>query len=420
MIGKAKMNPKLQQGLIVLFSLSFFFFFCRGLDPPEKPSVIKTESLGNAAQNLNQIIIQDHAVSDITTYHDERAAVKTVTNKRNTAASLSNNNCMGNTGNISENKGQMKQQASRGHRGVGGLPANSYSNWGTDNKEKVCNQEYLDDDDDILAAVADDDYFVMEEEFDMEQIDQLEMGTQNTSSKTDGKATTANMISSENNDLEMFYGDEIFEDDFVEEDLLAEATDSAEIKPLHERICNEGTVRAMQSLKKPRISNSSSFEFGNHARNKSSSNNTDIQIQSDGNSSKPQGYTSDSVKKEAVLLIKNSTFNSSNMFNNTRQCYKPKNAEAKSNVVTNPNIVYSTRPSINHTSGIQIKNKPDNESIPSLVNNDVNTMVVDTNQHYHNVHDMQGTQGKLNIEQTGESFTSLEKRLEFRLAHGKF
>ena len=326
---------------------------------------------------------------------------------------------MGNTGNISENKGQMKQQACRGHRGVGVLPANSY-NWGTDNKEKVCHQEYLDDDDDILAAVADDDYFVMEEDFDMEQIDQLEMGTQNTASKTDRNTTTANMISSENNDLEMFYGDEIFEDDFVEEDLLAEATDSVEIKPLHERICNEGTVRAMHSLRKPRISNSSSFEFSNHARNKSSSNNTDIQIQSDGISSKPQGYTSDSVKTEAVLLIKSSTFNSSSMFSNTGQSYKPKNAEAKSNVVANPNIVNSTRSSVNHTSGIQIKNKPDNESIPSLVNNDVNPMVVDTNKHYHNVHDIQGTQGKLNIEQTEESFTRLEKRLEFRLAHGKF
>ena len=299
---------------------------------------------------------------------------------------------MGSTGNISENKGQMKQQACRGHSGVGALPTNSYSNWGTGKKEKVGNQEYLDDDDDILAAVADDDYFVMEEDFDMEQIDQLEMGTQNTTSKTDRK-TTANIISCDNNDLEMFYDDEIFEDDFVEEDLLAEATDAVEIKPLHERICNEGTLRTMHSLKKPRISSSSSLEFGNHARNKSSSSNTNIQIQSDGNSSKQQGYSSDSVKTEPVLLMNNSTFNSSNMF--TGQCYKPKNSVVKSTVVTNPSNVYSTRPSVSQTSSIQIKIGLDNESIPSLVNNDINPMVVDTNQHYHNVHDIHGTQGNL-------------------------
>lgn len=336
-----------------------------------------------------------------------------MTNKRNTAA------CLSNTGNISEDKGQKKQQACRGRRGVGVLPANSYCNWGTGNKDKVCNQEYLDDDDDILAAVADDDYFVMEEDFDMEQIDQLEMGTQNTNSKTDRKTTTANMLSSDNNDLEMFYGDEIFEDDFVEEDLLAEATDSVEIKPLHERICNEETVRTMHSLKKPRISNSSSLEFGNHARNKSSSSNTNIQIQSDGNSSKPQGYTRtlDSVKTEPVLLMNNSTFNSCNMFINTGKLYKLKNAVAKSTVVTNPNNVHSTRPSVNQTSSIQIKNGPHNESIPSLVKNDINPMVVDTNQHYHNVHDVHGTQGNI---RTVESFSGLRKKLEFRLAHGKF
>ena len=372
----------------VLFSQYFLFFLCRGLDPPEKPDVIKTESLGNEEPNFNQINIQGNAGSDFTTHNDERAPVKTVTNKRNTVASLSDNNCLiNNTGNISENKGQMKQQARKGHRGVDGvLPANSYSNWGTDRKkEKVRNQEFLDeDDDDILAAVADDDYFVMEEDFDMEQIDQLEMGTQNTTSKTGEKTTTSNMINSDDNDLEMFYDDEIFEDDFVEEDLLAEATDSVEIKPLHERICNEGTLRAMNSLKKGKMSNSSSLEFSCHARNTSSSSNTNIQLQSGGNSRKPQGCTSNSVKTEPVLLMDNSTFNSCNIFINTGQCYEPKNAVAKSDILTIPNNLYSTRSSVNQASSIQIKNEPD--------------LVVDTNQHHHhNVHNIHETQG--NIEQ---------------------
>lgn len=366
---KSKNEPQLQQVLHCFLSL-FCFFFYRGLDPPEKPSVIKTESLGNEEPpNVNQIAIQDDVASDITTHNDGKAPVKTVTNKRNTAASLSNNS-LGNTGNISENKEQMKQQACKGRRGVNSvLRANSSSSWGSDGKtEKVCNREFLDDDDDILAAVADDDYFVMEEDFDMEQIDQLEMGTQNTTSKTDEKTTTANMINSDNKDLEMFYDDEIFEDDFVEEDLLAEATDSVEIKPLHERICNEGTMRTMHSLKKAKTSNSSSLEFGSQARNTSSPNNTNIQMQSDVNSRNPKdtGCTSNSTKTEPIVLMNNSTFNSCNVFINTGQCHKPRNEGTKSN--------------------IKIKKEPDNESISGLVNNNVTTMVVDIKQHHHNVH----------------------------------
>lgn len=373
--------------------------FCRGLDPPEKPSVIKTESLGNGVSNFNQIIIQDNAASDVTTtYNDERAAVKPVTNKRNTAASLSTNNRLGNTGTISENKGQMKQQSRKGRRGVdGGLPANSSSNWGTySKKEKGCNQECLDEDDDILAAVADDDYFVMEEDFDMEQIDQLEMGTQNTTSKTDEKPATANMTRSDNNDLEMFYDDEIFDDDFVEEDLLAEATDSVDIRPLHERICYEGTARTMHNLEKGRKSNSTLLEFSSHARNASSSNNTNAQIQSDGNSKKLQGCTSNSVKTEPVLLMNNSTFNSCNIFINTGQWHKPKNEVAKSNV-TNPNNLHSIRPSVHPTSSIQIKNELDNESRPGLVNDDIDPMVKMNQHHQPNMLNMHETQGNIKL-----------------------
>lgn len=368
---KVKMNPNYSK-FCTVFSLFFYFFSYRGLDPPEKPSVIKTASLGNEEPpNVNQIAIQDDVASDITTHNDGKAPVKTVTNKRNTAAGLSNKS-LGNTGNVPENKEQMKQQACKGRRGVNGvLPANSSSSWGSDRKtEKVCDREFLDDDDDILAAVADDDYFVMEEDFDMEQIDQLEMGMQNTTSKTDKQTTTSNMINSDNKDLEMFYDDEIFEDDFVEEDLLAEATDSVEIKPLHERICNEGTMRTMHSLKKARTSNSSSLEFGSRARNTSSPNNTNIKMQSNVNSRNPKdtGCTSNSAKTEPIVLMNNSTFNSCNVFINTGQCYKPRNAGTKSN--------------------IQIKKEPDNESISGLVNNDVTTMVVDIKQHHHNVHNI--------------------------------
>ena len=311
----------------------------------------------------------------------------------------------------------MKQQSCKGRRGVDGvLPANSSSNWGTDSKkEKVNNQGFLDEDDDILAAVADDDYFVMEEDFDMEQIDQLEMGTQNTTSKTDEKTATANMINSDNNDLEMFYDDEIFDDDFVEEDLLAEATDSVEIRPLHERICNKGTGRTMH-----RISNSSSLEFSSHTRNTSSSNNTNIQIQSDGNSQKLQGCTSNRVKTEPVLLMNNSTFNSCNILINTGQCYKPKNAEAKSNGATNPNNLHSRRPSVTLTSSIQIENKPDNESIPGLVNDDINPMVADMNQHrqpsVHNIHVTQGNIKLYNHLKTG-FYKSINISLSIRKIH---
>jgi len=291
----------------------------------------------------------------------------------------------------------MKQQARRGCRGVGGVStANSYSNWGTERKkEKVCNQEFLDDDDDdILAAVKDDDYFMMEEDFDMEQIDQLEMGTQNTTIKTGEKTTTSNMINYDDNDLEMVYDhDPIFEDDFVEEDLLAEATDCVEIKPLHERINNEGTTRTMHNLKKERMSNSSSLEVSRHARNTSSSNNTNLQMESDGNSRKLQDCISNNVKTEPALLMNNSSLNSSNMFINTGQCYKPKDAVDKSNVLKNPNNLYTIRSPVNQISSIQIKNEPENESIPGLVNDDINPMVVDTLQHQPSVHNMHKTQG---------------------------
>lgn len=84
------------------------------------------------------------------------------------------------------------------------------------------------------------------------------------------------MLSFDNNDLEMFYGDEIFEDDFVEEDFFVEVIDFVEIKFFYERICNEEIVRIMYSLKKLRILNSLLLEFGNYVRNKSFLSNINI------------------------------------------------------------------------------------------------------------------------------------------------
>ncbi|KAJ7394247.1 recQ-mediated genome instability protein 1 [Desmophyllum pertusum] len=272
-----------------------------GQDPPEKPGVIKTEALGNEETNVNQITIHDNAASDVITYNDANR-------RNNSTAGLSNNNHIGNTGN-SEHKGQLKQQRPRVPRGIqGAVPTNSsrdFKNGGINSKmEKVENQDFFDDDDDILAAVADDDYFALEEDFDMEQIDQLEMGLQNNSHATANKQTTnSNMITHENEDIELPYDDEIFEVDFVEEDLLAEAADSFEIKPLHQRICNEESLGITHRSKNSRISNSSSMEFSSHARNSSStSNTTNIQTPSDVDFRQPKdaNCTLNNVKTEPI------------------------------------------------------------------------------------------------------------------------
>jgi len=77
---------------------------------------------------------------------------------------------------------------------------------------------------------------------------------------------------------------------------------------------------------------------------------------------------------------------------NTGQCYKLKDAVAKSNVLTNPNNLYTTRSPVNQISVIQIKNEPESESIPGLLNDDINPMAVDTNHRQPSVHDINGTQ----------------------------
>lgn len=375
----------------------------RGQDPPEKPSVIKTEALGNEETNVNQITIHDNAASDVITYNDANR-------RNNSTAGLSNNNHIGNTGN-SEHKGQLKQQRPRVPRGIqGAVPTNSsrdFKNGGINSKmEKVENQDFFDDDDDILAAVADDDYFALAEDFDMEQIDQLEMGLQNNSHATANKQTTnSNMITRENEDIELPYDDEIFEDDFVEEDLLAEAADSFEIKPLCQRICNEESLGITHRSKNSRISNISSMEFSSHARNSSStSNTTNIQTPSDVDFRQPKdaNCTLNNVKTEPISQTNNSRFNSCSAFVKTGLSTKPKNTGALKRSSTKTNVtksnLYSTRPSLSQASSIQIKKEPDNEVGSGCVNNDVIPMEDDTN-HCQGplVRDMHGPQGTCSI-----------------------
>ena len=350
--------------------------------------MIKTECLSSGKEpNVNQITIQDNTTSNLTPHNIQRAQVKTETNRANITAGFSNNNYTGNTG----NRGQMKQQDPKG-KGV--LPANS-------NREfRTYNQDYLDDDDDILAAVADEDYFAQEEDFDMEQINQLETGMQNAAGRTHKAATTSDVIC-ENNNLEMLNVDEIFEDDFGAEDLLAEAANSFEIKPLHERICSEGNVRTMHGSKKARISNSSSMEFSSHLRNTSSSSNSNIPTTTYVNSRKPKetSCTLNIVKTEPISLMNNATFNSCSVVINTGPFCKPKNAGAlklsfsKTNVGKNPSV-YSARPLFSETSGIQIKKEPGNEVTSGHINNHVTPVVAGTDQQQSTlVHSPHGIQG---------------------------
>ena len=366
--------------------------------------MIKTESLSSEEPNVNQMTIQN-GTSSISTRTDPRAPqVKTDPDKRNNAAGLSNNNRIGNTGNYSENRGKLKQHVLDGNRGVK-VPANSrrdFKSCGTDSKiEKDCSQELFEDDDDLLAAVADDDYFALEEDFDMEQIDQLESGLENTNSVTDRQTKASNIKTCEYNNFKMPFDYEIFEDGFVAEDLLAQAADSLEMKPLHERICSEQTMGAMHGSKKARISNSSSMEVDSHSRNKNSSNNTNIQARLDVNprKAKDTSYTLNSVKTEPIIsLMNNATFNSCSVFINTEPCGKPKNTGAlkllskKTNVVTNSSS-YPTRPSFCQDSSIQIKKEPENEVTSGRMNNTVTPMV---NQRQSTL--MHGTHGQGNVE----------------------
>ena len=370
--------------------------------------MIKTEAIASEEQTVNQITIQDNSATHITSQNDKRAMVKTETNQRNVhAVSLSNNHNnnnnnnshTGNTGYVHQHRGQFKQQVPKGPKGVkSGFPtgcSRDLKQSGTGSKiENVCDEEFFDDDDDLLVAVADDDYFGMEEDFDMdmEQIDQLEKDMQITASTTANKtvAINSNTMPSGKQDFEMPCDDEIFEDDFIDEDILAEVTDSMEMKPLHQRISNAETIGQMHMMKKARTSNSSSTEFSGHMKKSSTSNTgtTNIPRKSDVTTSRPsnENFSVNNIKRESISEMNNSTYSRSASVK-PELSNKPKNTGAlklsstKRNAAnSNNNYLSSTRRSLSCSSGVQIKKEPDVEVGSSCVNSNASPVGIYRNQ----------------------------------------
>ena len=242
--------------------------FLRGQDPPDQPGLIKIEASSNEDTNVNQMSSQSETTSDMVICNNQRPLIKTEPQPRNTlSAGLTSNNER-DKGMFSEIGGRMKQYGQKGNGKVKCVvPANSSSNI---KMEKVSNQEFFDDeDDDIIAGIAEEDYFGIEEDFDMEQIDQLELGMQNTSTTVANKRVTNSSLEVvENEDLEILCdGDEMFDDDFISEDLPLEDEQCIQIKPLHQRIGNKSSMEILHQSKKAKILDSSSVEFSNSSRN---------------------------------------------------------------------------------------------------------------------------------------------------------
>lgn len=258
------------------YTFSKTFFPHRGQDPPEQPLTIKTENIDNEELTLNSGNTGNSTAGDFIN-NNQRPLVKTETHPTNSSSvEPTSNDQRNNTRNISECGGRsiIKQKRQNESRMVNGtMSANSCSNIKV---EDVSNQVFFDDDD-IIAAVADEDYFGVDEDFDMEQIDQLEFGLHSANNAVTAKrkpnASTRNV---QNVDVEMLCdGDEIFEDDFVPNELLVEDEEYMEVKPLQQRI------GMLHQSKKARIS---SVESSSYVRSLSSSDSSYHRVEANRNS----------------------------------------------------------------------------------------------------------------------------------------
>ena len=265
------------------------FFSHRGQDPPEQPGMIKTESIDNEEFTLNSVNTENSTAGDFIN-NNQRLLVKTETHPTNSSSvEPTSNDQRNNTRNISECGGRsvIKQKRQNESRMVSGtVSANSHSNIKV---EDVSNQDFFDDDDDIIAAIAAEDYFGVDEDFDMEQIDQLELGLQSANNTvTVKRKPNASTRNAQNVDMEMLCdGDDIFADDFVPNELLMEDEEYMEMKPLQQRI------GMLHQSKKARIS---SVESSSYVRNLSSSDSSYHRVEANRNSL--QSNDVNSVKTE--------------------------------------------------------------------------------------------------------------------------
>ena len=270
------------------------FFPHRGQDPPEQPGMIKTENIDNEELTLDTVNTQNSTAGDFIN-NNQRPLVKTETHPTNSSSvEPTSNDQRNNTRNISECGGrsvikQKKQNESRTVSGTVSANSRSYIK-----VEDVGNQDFFDDDDDIIAAIADEDYFGVDEDFDMEQIDQLEFGLQSANNTVTAKRKpNASTRNAQNVDMEMLCdGDDIFEDDFVPNALLMEDEEYMEIKPLQQRI------GMLHQSKKARIT---SLESSSYVRNLSYSDSSYHRVEANRNSL--QSNDVNSVKTETNYPI---------------------------------------------------------------------------------------------------------------------
>ena len=245
--------------------------------------MIKTESIDKEELTLNSVNTENSTAGDFIN-NNQRPLVKTETRPTNSSSvKPTSNDQRNNTRNISECGGRsiIKQKGQNESRTVNGtVSANCRSNIKV---EDVSNQDFFDDDDDIIAAIADEDYFGVDEDFDMEQIDQLELGLQSANNTVTAKrkpnASTRNV---QNVDVEMLCdGDAIFEDDFVSTELLGEDEEYMEVKPLQQRIgmlyqSEKARITTLESSSYVRNSSSSDSSYHRVEANRSSLQSNDV------------------------------------------------------------------------------------------------------------------------------------------------
>ncbi|PFX33718.1 RecQ-mediated genome instability protein 1 [Stylophora pistillata] len=339
-----------------------------GQDPPRKPDITKTEAISIEMHSVDQMTVQDNSTADITSPRDSRTVVKRETNQKNfRAGGLTSNNTRGRN----KYKGKSKPQVPNEPKEVQGCKRD-LTEFGASNKlENVCDEEFFDDDNDLLAAVADDDFFGIEEDFDMEQIDRLEKDMQ-TSAST--KANTSVQIKSNMISSEIPCYDEIFDDDFVDEDILANDSDSMEIKPLHGRFSNAQNIRHMQVAKQAsRASNSPSTKFSDPVKKSSNYNSVSaFSRKLDGSSWRPsneQSNSTDNIKRGFMCKMNNPTHGCVT-FVKCEPGDKSKDSETKRNPPnTNSDHFGTKKLAFTKSSSILIKKESDNEFGSMFINN---------------------------------------------------
>lgn len=292
----------------------------RGQDPPERPGIIKTEAVPHEESNVDQCSIQNNTAI----YNNQRPVEKPQAN----LAKMATVGLGSNKAKFPEYGGQFKQHCSSERTKVKGIvTTNACRDF---QAEILSNEELFDDDDDLIAAMADEDYFGNEEDFDMEQIDQLEQGMQDRSKTAAIKRKTT----CETETIEMdsfgvlcgdYEGDDVFEDDFITNGPPPEDEEGIEVKPLHQRICSKDRSRAIHQAKKAKTSattttkNTTEFHDSSWKTSSSVSNNSNIQIQGElfANATRLTIPKVDSVLQMSNGLIETESSSKGNNFTTT-------------------------------------------------------------------------------------------------------